>query len=230
MYDDHYMYDDYYYMYDDPYMIDDPYMYDDDPYMYDDTYGDDRYMMDDPYVGVPMWVPTNASTFLDARYIQDPVYVYPDPVNQDQFLPGTVYLYSEAGLLDIETLNEGSPGGAAHGKCTRTDPFPTFSEDYLGKAYCQFTIDLFDDYGTAVASFTAEGPVMNGPVSTLAITGGSGELRKVVGQVDLIPSFVDNFSFPPASTPDGFPYHDFLAEVDGYEMHMYLWVDASLIF
>jgi hypothetical protein len=210
---------------DDPYYQGAPH-HPSDPQMDDPSLMVDDGPMPGPEPQLPKWVPTNATAFQDSRFLATPTFV--DSVFQDEFQVGTVYLFADAGLLTSETLDESRPSGGVHGKCTRTDPYPQFDADYLGKAYCQLTYDLFDDFGTLVASFVAEGVVMNGPQSTLTITGGSGELRRVLGQVNLIPSFIDTSSQIPVAVGD--ETLDFLADVDGYQIEIFLWVDPSTIF
>jgi hypothetical protein len=62
----------------------------------------------------------------------------------------------------------------------------------------------------------------------LAVTGGSGELRRTIGQIDLYPSTVD-FTVPPNITND--PSLDFLGDGmnQGYEMYAYLFVDPMAV-
>jgi hypothetical protein len=149
----------------------------------------------------------------------------------DLTMPGTVFLYSDAPFQNKTFIGSGAPpSGVVQGSCSRTDPVTIGSVGYEGKAYCHFVYEFFDiDGQTVIATLTAEGPVANGDMSSLAITGGSGELRRTIGQIDLYPSTVDYTSVPPTITND--PTLDFLGDGmnDGYEVYAYLFVDPVAV-
>ena len=152
--------------------------------------------------------------------------VYVDPSFPDPFQSGTVYLYSDVPIQDASEGVDVSPYfiGTVQGTCTRTDPNPFDSFEYLGKALCQFNYEFFDD-AILVASFTAEGPVENGYSSLLTVIGGLGELEGVSGEVYLEAAIVDETYSPPQAVADSLL--DFLEEAEGYIMNAYLYTDPT---
>lgn len=172
-------------------------------------------------------VPLLMEAFQDATSVT----IVPVLAEADLTIPGTVFLYSDAPFQNRTLIgSEAPPSGAVQGSCTRTDSVIIDSVDYEGKAYCHFVYEFFDvDGQTVIATLTAEGPVANGELSSLAITGGSGELRRTIGQIDLYPSTVDYTSVPPTITND--PALDFLGDGmnEGYDVYAYLFVDPVAV-
>jgi hypothetical protein len=167
---------------------------------------------------------TISGAFQDARFVAEPVYV--DPALEDEFQAGTVYLYVDAGIQDGSVGIDVQPTilGSVQGTCTRTDPNPSDSFEYLGKAICQFNYEFFDN-AVLVASFSASGPVANGFSNILAITGGLGDLEGVSGEVYLEAATVDLTFSPAMAAAD--PSLDFLADADGYLMTAFLYTDPT---
>ena len=145
------------------------------------------------------------------------------PSGGDDTSAGTVVFYRDAQLLDLVNV---TMSALIQGECTRTDPDSFMQESYRGAGYCQFTYDFLDETGTEiVAQMTAEGPVANGDVSTLAITGGTGELSNTIGQLDLYPARLDGDDVVRDSSLD------FLGDLtDGYDVEGTLFIDLAAIF
>ena len=95
-------------------------------------------------------------------------------------LPGTVFIFEEAPIFELQTDDVVIEGTTINGICTRT----TVGEE--GGGMCQFT--FVDDEGYTInVSGYLEGPFG----SQLAITGGTGSTTGVVGSMDFFPTFGD---------------------------------------
>ena len=95
-------------------------------------------------------------------------------------LPGTVFIFEEAPIFELQTDDKVIEGTTINGICTRT----TVGEE--GGGMCQFT--FVDDEGYTInVSGYLEGPFG----SQLAITGGTGSTTGVVGSMDFFPTFGD---------------------------------------
>jgi hypothetical protein len=153
------------------------------------------------------------SAFMDTRNVQ-PVYV--DPQFPDEYETGTVYPYADVLLQDPFAIDASPLLGIVQGTCTRTNG--NFTDESEGRGFCQLTFEMLD-VDTVVASFTAEGPILNDDIvdSTLTVTGGLGELHGVSGKVLLYSSFLDYTLSPPVMVPDDTV--DVLAGGDGYTMY-----------
>jgi hypothetical protein len=198
-----------------------------DDILFDDALFDDI-LFDDAFFAPPTYVPMYLAGFQDSSNLQ--AAVVPDPNFPDEFDAGTVYLYNDEPVFsvsgnidDIEKIVDGTDQFASvRGKCTRTDPNDELNDEYVGRAYCQFTYDFIDEFDVNVGQLTAEGPVQIGDFAILSITGGTNFFRKTVGQVHLFPS----------DTGSNNAAIEFLPELDlpaSYFMEAYVFLEASLI-
>lgn len=164
--------------------------------------------------------------FQDSRFLQSAIPT--DANNPDFSLPGTVYLFTDAVLQQIDEIDRSPLFGMVLGSCIRTD---LATDAFIGRAYCQFTYQLFDTLGesdyTVIASFSAEGPVSNDFSSSLVITGGTGGLTGAKGEVFLEASFIDDSGS--LAVVDG--TLDFLGPgADGYTMEANVYIDPNFQF
>jgi hypothetical protein len=199
-----------------------------DDILFDDALFDDIFF-DDAFFEPPIYIPLYLAGFQDSSNLQ--AAVAPDPNFPDEFDAGTVYLYNDEPVflvfgniadIDVEVDEASDPFASVSGKCTRTDPNDELDDEYVGRAYCQFTYDFLDELGVSEGQLTAEGPVQIGDFAILSVTGGTNFFRKTVGQVHLWPS--DNGS-------NGLPI-EFLPELDlpaSYFMEAYVFLESSLI-
>jgi hypothetical protein len=162
---------------------------------------------------------TRIGLALQAFQLNTETIVVPEGV--DDTAAGTTLSYSDGQLVD---LRDGNMSALVQGECIRTDSNTFMDAGYRGSGYCQFTYEFLDD-GRTVAHLTAEGPVANGDVSTLAITGGTGELQNTVGQLDFYPARRDGDNIVRDLSLD------FLGDLtEGYEVEGTLFVDLSSAF
>lgn len=141
----------------------------DDVTFLDDQFFDDLYFETDDCENV---------AFNETFSIPGPTAFVPiSETEQDPSLPGTVFITELVNLLELdgETPIVGSTVSAS---CTRT----TIGD--LGGGICQFVFIDDEGYTISVDGYLA-GP-LGGP---LAITGGTGELVGVFGQMDFFPIF-----------------------------------------
>lgn len=173
--------------------------------------------------------------FQDSRFTSLPSEI--DNFFFDSSRPGTMYFFNDELVVNRTLIDtQEAPFAQVRGTCIRTGPDAPGDPDYAGLAHCQFVYDIFDDDGvTVIASLAVEGLVGNGEFSTLAITGGTGEVVKAVGQVHLYPAALDSSVSPAAIVRD--PTLDFLDTTTvsenenflaGYDVEIYLWINPSL--
>ena len=194
--------------------------------MLDHQYFSDYYVEDEPeYVAMML------EGFQFNELVVD--FIPVDPDAPDELEAGTVYLYDGevlfAGADDntYDLFDEDTVLGLLDGKCTRIDPEDAFSSDFEGKAYCQFTWSFADaDLEGVAGQFTAEGPVQIGDEATLAITGGNGPFRTIVGSVLLYQVDVFGGNETDIVTTSRNPDLDIPAS---YDMEAYVWIDSSVL-
>ena len=122
-----------------------------------------------------------SQVFMDTRFLEEPLPV--DSANPNSLAAGTVNLYIDVPLWDMNEVDVSSLLGIVQGTCTRTDP--NFDNDaYIGHGVCDFTFELLDG-SVVIASFTTSGPVFNEATAVMPITGGIGELAGMTGEVFL---------------------------------------------
>lgn len=164
--------------------------------------------------------------FIDTRDLGPPIYA--DASAPDEYAAGNVNLYSDTMLWEVSSIGASALIGLVQGTCTRTDPNDVLDPAYEGRGHCSFTFEALA--GTdVVASFAAEGPVMNGASGNstiLAIKGGLGQFAGISGEVYLDTAFLDFSTTPPVAVYD--PSIDFLASPDGYLMYGYIYSDVRI--
>ena len=100
---------------------------------------------------------------------------------------GTMFIYNDA-LLDLNAtvLN----GAFVTGYCHRIQALVGTTTTNLqeGTGYCHFTWTITDSAGIVV-TFNAAGEVADRIGGTLAVTGGTGALQGVGGEVEILPAF-----------------------------------------
>jgi hypothetical protein len=100
---------------------------------------------------------------------------------------GTTFIYNDA-LLDLNAtvLN----GAFVTGYCHRIQALvgTTTADLQEGTGYCHFTWTITDSAGIVV-TFNGAGEVVDRIGGTLAITGGTGALQGVGGEVEILPAF-----------------------------------------
>jgi hypothetical protein len=196
------------------------------PPLFSDFYLDDDIFSgfdDDIFGGIGEPFEYYIQGFVDTRDVGSPI--YPNPSAPDDFAAGNVNLYSDTLLWDVENVGVSALLGLVQGTCTRTDPNDVDSSEYEGSGVCSFTFEAL--FGSdVVASFTAEGTVMNGAGAQLVIKGGVGQFSGVSGEVFLETAFLDFDFSPPLAQPD--PTIDFLASPDGYIMYGYINSDSRI--
>lgn len=153
--------------------------YDDDFYpSIDDFYLDDQYYDDEFINGDQCQLVTFNETFSipGATLFLAPDTSVADPGNPD--LPGTVFIFE---VVDVLEINGVTPiqGTTLSGTCTRTDVDPDG-----GGGICQFVFLDEEGYSITVEGFLP-GP-LGGP---LAVTGGTGDMVGVNGEMDFFPIF-----------------------------------------
>lgn len=174
------------------YEDDDYYGHEDDDIMGDDaTVGDD-----DSIFSGPNYVEMYLEGLQDGRLLQEAI--VPNPGQPDDKDAGTLVLWNDEPIFALETdISGNSTSGVVAdesnqiafvtGRCTRTDPFDELDPSYIGRSYCQFVYELFDDVTGETYELTAEGPVTIGSDNVLAITGGTGIYTRAVGEIILSP-------------------------------------------
>lgn len=95
-------------------------------------------------------------------------------------LPGTVFIFEESPIFELQTDDAEIEGTNINGVCTRT----TIGED--GGGMCQLTFVDDEGYTINVSGY------LQGPFgSQMAITGGTGSTTGIVGTMDFFPEFGD---------------------------------------
>jgi hypothetical protein len=136
--------------------------------------------------------------------------VIPSGDGTDEFSWGAVYTYdgrvfvahqstpiitNSSGTISADytnyTVADGDVMGTVTGRCTRIDPNDSGSTDFEGKMYCELSYGFSED--GEFTFLTAEGVVTEDsegrhPEGTLAITGGTGIFRRVVGELEVDPT------------------------------------------
>lgn len=136
--------------------------------------------------------------------------VIPSGDDTDEFSWGAVYTYdgqvfmadqstpiitNSSGTISTDytsyTIVDSDVMGTVTGRCTRIDPNESGSADFEGKMYCEFSYGFSED--GELTFLTAEGVVTEDsegrhPEGTLAITGGTGIFRRVVGELVVDPT------------------------------------------
>lgn len=88
--------------------------------------------------------------------------------------------YSSYTIMDDDVI------GNVTGRCTRIDPNDQASSSWTGTSYCEFSYAFRDSDG--YTHLTAEGVLPSSSSSgVLAVTGGTGVFRRVVGQLIVTP-------------------------------------------
>jgi hypothetical protein len=162
---------------DDKHVEDDKYV-EDDKMPYDDDEGDDFLEYDDKYdkSNGCVLVQFNETFVVPAASL----FVAPDTtptVNGDSLLPGTLFIFELSNILepDGETPIAGTK---VSGTCTRT----TFGTE--GGGICSFVFVDDEDYTINVDGY------LKGPFgSPLAISGGTGGMVGVIGEMDFFPIY-----------------------------------------
>lgn len=146
----------------------------DDFTLVDDLYYDDHFFETDDCRMV---------AFNETFAISGPtIFIAPDTTNAEigtPSLPGTVFITERVNLLEIDGVTP-IEGSTVSGTCTRT----TIGDE--GGGICQFVFIDDDGYSISVDGYLP-GP-LGGP---MAVTGGTGELLGVFGQLDFFPIFSD---------------------------------------
>jgi len=103
-------------------------------------------------------------------------------------------------LLDYSnyTIQTSDVVGVSTGRCTRIDPNAQTSADFTGNMYCELSYG-FDDNGE-LTYLTAEGVARQESgrhpfAIALAVTGGTGIFRRVIGELSLAPASAPNMSY-----------------------------------
>jgi hypothetical protein len=104
---------------------------------------------------------------------------------------------NNTGVLDSNytnyTIKSEDLIGNVTGRCTRIDPNAQSSSNFTGVQYCELSYGFSDSEGFTY--LTAEGVMPGGgSTGTLAITGGTGVFRRVVGQLLIKPKDGPNSS------------------------------------
>jgi len=95
-------------------------------------------------------------------------------------LPGTVFIFEESPIFELQSDEDAIEGTTINGVCTRT----TIGED--GGGMCQLTFVDDEGYTINVSGY------LQGPFgSQMAITGGTGSTTGVIGTMDFFPEFGD---------------------------------------
>jgi hypothetical protein len=147
---------------------------------YDDiTFVDDKYF-DDLYFETD---DCQMVAFNETFVVPGPtLFLAPDTTPADRgtpTLPGTVFITERVNLLELDGVTP-IIGSTVSGSCTRT----TIGEE--GGGICQYVFIDDEGYTISVNGYLP-GP-LGGP---MAITGGTGELLGVFGQMDFFPVFSD---------------------------------------
>lgn len=127
---------------------------------------------------------------------------------------GNLWVYADLPLqaefgIDVDPLL-----GIVHGTCEST------FENLNG--YCSFTYEFFDGGPEVIASMTVSGATEPFGPSILTVSGGTGELVGVSGEVSLSPVSLDIAFVPPVLTTDDSTL--FLGSPIGYYMEAVIYV------
>lgn len=197
------------------------YYYDDDMYLDDDRHDDDYYYSPKSRkgkkggkgkgsysAGKDFWTSAKDNAFLDDAFFDDhffedddcelvtfnetfamggpTLFLAPDttPTNAgDPTLPGTVFIFERVNILELDGVTPIN-GTVVSGTCTRT----TVGTDGGGVCHLVFV----DEDGFSI---NVNGDLQSPLGGPLAITGGTGGMVGVVGEVDLFPIFETDTQF-----------------------------------